>query len=279
MPADVIPTAALVAGPGHRVTLDAGPAHHRPQEGARIGVVEDAVEGLAVGIHRELVALAGPGHVELLHAAAGLAHFPGDLVHAVLGPQAGTEAMFRQPLHGLRQLLVAAAVAVVGQDPAAGHVMFAVLLGHAVDHIRRGAGRAVAPAFGHGAGLFAVLGVVVAVGIAVGERPARDHVRAAGQLGIAFDQLRQVGADEVVGIEAVFAVQQGGLVGLAQVVAAIAPGVAQHAPATAAEQHRRRARAITFFPAAGVGHFQFATLELETAVLLATTEIAFVGLR
>lgn len=73
--------------------------------------------------------------------------------------------------------------------------------------------------------------------------------------------------------------QQRGLVALAQVVAAIAPGIAQHAPATAAEQHRRRARPITFFPATGIGHVQLAALELVTAVLLATTEVALIGLR
>ncbi|VUM28125.1 hypothetical protein PGKDCPLP_04212 [Stenotrophomonas maltophilia] len=279
VPADVIPAAALVAGPCHGIALDAGPAHHRPQERARIGIVEDAVECLAVGVHRELVALAGPGHVQLLHAAAGLAHFPGDLVDAVLGPQAGAETILGQALHRFRQLLVTAAVTIIGQDPATGHVVGAVLLGHAVDHIRGGAGRAVAPAFGHGAGLLAVVAVVVAIGIAVGQRPARDHVGAAGQLGVALDQFRQVGADEVVRIEAVFAVQQRGLVGLAQIVAAIAPGIAQHAPATAAQQHRRRAGAVALFPAAGVGHFQLAALELVTAVLLAATVIAFIGLR
>ncbi|KAG1254532.1 hypothetical protein G6F68_010806 [Rhizopus microsporus] len=73
--------------------------------------------------------------------------------------------------------------------------------------------------------------------------------------------------------------QQRGLVWLAQVVAAIAPGVAQHAPAAAAEQHGCRAGAVALFPAAGIGHLQLAPLELVAAVLLATTEVAFVSLR
>ena len=86
MPADVIPTAALIARPRHRIALDAGPTHHRPQERARVGIIEDAVIRLLVGIHRELVALASPGHIEFLHAGAGLAHFPRNFVHAVFGP-------------------------------------------------------------------------------------------------------------------------------------------------------------------------------------------------
>ena len=157
--------------------------------------------------------------------------------------------------------------------------MGTVLPGHAVDHIGGGAGGAIAPAFWHGAGLLAVVAIVVAIGIAVGQRPARHHVRAAGQLGVALDQLRQIGAHEVIGIEAVFTMQQRGLVGLAQIVAAIAPCVAQHAPATAAQQHRCRAGAVALFPAAGVGHLQLTTLELVAAVLLAAAVIAFVGLR
>ena len=43
MPADVIPTATLIARPRHRIALDAGPTHHRPQERARVGIIEDAV--------------------------------------------------------------------------------------------------------------------------------------------------------------------------------------------------------------------------------------------
>ncbi len=269
VPTDVIPAAALVAGPGHRVALDAAPAHHRPQERARLRVVQDAVERGLVGIHRELIALAGPGHVQLLHAAAGGAHFPGDLVDAVLGPQPGLEAVLRQPLHGLGQLFVAAAVTIVGQDPAAGHVVLTVLPGHAVDDIRRGAGRAIAPAFGDAAGLLDVVAVVVTVGVAIGERPARQQTGAAGQRGVAVQQRVQAGPDEVVRIEAVFAVQQCGLVGLAQIVGAVAPRVAQHAPTARAQQHRRRVGTIALFPATGVRHLQFAALELEATVLLA----------
>ncbi len=280
VPADVIPAAALVAGPGHRIALDAAPAHHRPQERARIGVVHDAVERGLVGIHGELIALAGPGHVQLLHAAAGGADFPGDLVDAVLGPQAGPEAVLRQPQYGLGQLFVAAAVTIVGEDPAAGHVVLAVLPGHAVDHVGGGAGRAVAPAVGHAARLFDVIAIVVAVGVAIGERPARQQAGAAGQRGVTVQQRMQAGPDEVVRIEAVLAVQQRGLVGLAQIVGAVAPGIAQHAPAPRAQQHRRRVGAIAFFPATGVRHLQFAALELEATVLLATAVevlIAFAG--
>src|SRR5690606_20356889 len=122
------------------------------------------------------------------------------------------------------QIGIAAAVAVVGQDPAAGHVVLAVLLRHAVDHVRGGAGGAVAPAAGYGARLLAVVAVVVAVGVTVGERPARQQPGAAGQRGVAVEQCVQVGADEVVGVEAVFLVQQRGGFRFTQVVVAVAPG-------------------------------------------------------
>ncbi|MNV24236.1 hypothetical protein D3C71_1152920 [compost metagenome] len=156
--------------------------------------------------------------------------------------------------------------------------MVAVLPGHAVHHVGGAAGGAIAPAVGHAAGLLDVVAVVVAVGIAVGERPARQQAGAAGQRGVAVQQCMQARADEVIRIEAVFAMQQGGLVGLAQVVAAIAPGVAQHAPAARTEQHRGGIGAVALFPAAGIGDLQFAALELETAVLLATAIEVFIGL-
>ena len=276
MPADVIPAAALVAGPGHRIALDAGPAHHRPQERPRIGIVVQAVEGGFVRIHRELVALAGPGHVEFLHAATCGTHFPSNLVDPVLGPQPGLEAVLGQALHHLRQVGIAAAVAVVGQDPAAGHVVVAVFLRNTVDHVRGGAGGAIAPAGRHGAGLLLVVAVVVAIGITIGQRPARQQAGAAGQRGVAVEQRVQVLADEVIGVEAILGVQQAGRIRLAQVVIAIAPSVAQHAPALGGQQHRRRARAVALLPAAGIGDRQLAALELEAAVLLAAAEEALV---
>ncbi len=72
--------------------------------------------------------------------------------------------------------------------------------------------------------------------------------------------------------------QQRRLVRLAQIVIAVAPGVAQHAPAARAQQHRRGTGAIAFFPAAGIGDFQFAALELEAAVLLSAAVEMFAGL-
>ncbi len=101
MPADVVPAAALVAGPGDRVTLDAGPAHDGPDEGPRVGVAQDALVGRLVRVHCELVALTRPGHVQLLHTRAGLADLPGDLVDSVLGPQPGAEAVALETLHDL----------------------------------------------------------------------------------------------------------------------------------------------------------------------------------
>ncbi len=226
VPSDVVPAAALVAGPGDGIALDAGPAHDCPDEWPRVGIAQDALVGRMVRIHGELVALAGPGHVQLLHARAGLADLPGDLVDAVLGPQPGAEAVALETLHDLGQVCVAAAIAVVGQDPATGHVVLAVLAGHALDRVGRLAAGAIAPAVGDGAGLADVVAVVIAIGVAELERPARQQPGVAGQLGVVREHLAQAAADEVVGIEAPLLVLEADLVVHAQVIVAVAPGVA-----------------------------------------------------
>ncbi|MNM66808.1 hypothetical protein D3C81_783120 [compost metagenome] len=231
VPADVVPAGALVARPRHGVALDAGPAHHRPQERPAVGVVQDAVVGGLVRVHGKLVALARPRHVQLLHAAARLAHFPGDLVDAVFRPQTREKTVAGQAFHGFRQVRVAAAVAVIGQNPAARHVVFAVLARHRFHHVRRLARRAIAPALRHGAGLFHVVTIVVAIGIAVFQRPAGQHARAARQVRVAGDDVAQVLADKEIRIETPFRVLQRNLLLVAQVVVAVGPGIAQHAPA------------------------------------------------
>jgi hypothetical protein len=70
-------------------------------------------------------------------------------------------------------------------------------------------------------------------------------------------------------------VLQGHHVVLAQIVAAVRPGIAQHAPAAGTHEEWRRAWAIALFPAARIGHVKLAALELEAAILLAATEEAF----
>ncbi len=104
--------------------------------------------------------------------------------------------------------------------------MLSVLAGHALDRVGRLAAGAIAPALGDGAGLADVVAVVIAIGVAELERPARQQPGVAGQLGVVREHLAQAAADEVVGIEAPLLVLEADLVVHTQVVVAVAPGVA-----------------------------------------------------
>ena len=88
----------------------------------------------------------------------------------------------------------------------------------------------------------------------------------------------QIIAHKVIGIKTIFLMCQRGGVGVAQVVFAITPRIAQHAPAARTQQHGRGAGTVAFFPTAGIRNRQAAAFEFIAAILLAATKEAFTGI-
>ena len=227
-----LPVAGLIARPDRRVALAAGPGARRPHEPARVGVLLDALIRVAHAVERELIAAADPRDVELHHARSVVAHFGGDALEAVLGPEAGDEAELLQRRDRLGQFAVAAAVAVVRHDPRARHVVRAVLLRDLRHDVHR------------------LAGLVVAVGVAEAEAPARHHERPAGDERVVVEDLLERRPVEVVRVEARLVVRERER--REEIVLARRHRVAEHAVARRAHVERRRVRRRAVVPAARV---------------------------
>ena len=275
MVADEVPRAGLVAGPANAIALRAGPPLHGPDEGARVGILLNALGGDLVALQGVLIGRARPSHIDLLHAGAGGADLPFDAVERAFGPKAGVEAEVGEGVDGVAQLHVAAAVAIVDQQPAAGHIILAVGLGHLdrVDggHLLEGAVLV----------LGGVLGRFVAgdigIGIAQLQTPARDEVGPTGKLGVEVQGAGEVGAHKVEGVEAVLVV--GGLNGILgrEVVDALREGVAQHAVAGVGHIPRRGVGVTALAPVAIGTNLNLTALVREVAILLAATIEELIG--
>lgn len=272
--ADEIPGAVLVAGPADAVALGAGPTLDGPNEAAGIGVGFEGGVGDAVAFEGVLVGGAGPGDVELLDAGSGGADFPIGEVECAFGPEAGVEAEAGEGFDGIGELHVAAAVAIVYEEPAAGHIVLAVGLGH---------GNGIGGDFNVGAifPLFGVFGGFVAghvgIGIAEFEAPDGEEVGAAGELGVEVDDAVEGGAHEVEGVEAVFFVFEGDFGVVGKIVGALCEGVAEGAVAGVAHVEGGGVGVAAFIPFAIGADFDFGAFVGEVAVLLAAAVVIFGG--
>ncbi len=224
VPAHVVPGAVGVAGPDDGVALGAGPAVDGPDVAAGVGVLLDAVDGLLDAGEGALVAAADPGDVRLHAAGAGDADLVGDGAEAGGGPQSGLEALGLQGVDGgFERGGVAAAVAVVGQEPARGHVGCAGV-GGVADHVGGGlVAQAVVVA------LVVGVGGVETVGIAELEAPHRRHEGLSADVGVRVEYGLERIAGEVPGVEALLVVGEGG--GGVETVRTRGPGVAHDAVA------------------------------------------------
>ena len=281
--ADEIPVPVLVARPADGVALRSRPAENGPRQRARIGIVRDAVPGDFVALERvlnfgkrlfarRLVRVARPRHVEFLHARSRGAHFPVHPRERAFRPQPGLEAERGEAFRHVRQLHVVAAVAVVHENPAAGHVVFPVFLSDALKGIRRELDEF--PVFDR---RFPRLFVArhVGVGVAELEAPNREKIRATSEARVKIEDTREPVADEIKRVKAVFVVLERDFLRSREVVRSRRERVPQHAVAAVAQIKRRGIRAVVLVPAVR-GNLDFRSLVGKMPVLLAAAVVKFV---
>ena len=282
--ADEIPAAVLVARPADAVALRSRPAEHRPDERAGVGVGGDAQIRVGVALKRVLrlifSALTRPRDIELLNARSDCPHLPGDAVERTLRPKSCVEAVLPEIVRHRAEHRVAAAVAVVDENPAAGHIVLAVLFGDTLDDIGRRLGESSVGL------LIRELGVLLASHVGVGvtklKPPHRQHVGAPRRLGVPVENRRENdfslggAADEVERIEAILLVHQrrGLLVG--EIVRARREGMSHHAEALRRHHERSGIGRAALGPVVVAVDQKLAPLVREVSDLLAAAVVAHI---